>query len=28
LTSSTEGQHGTKFGASYSVTKWGTIGLL
>jgi NAD(P)-dependent dehydrogenase (short-subunit alcohol dehydrogenase family) len=28
LTSSTEGQHGTKFGASYSVTKWGTIGLI
>jgi NAD(P)-dependent dehydrogenase (short-subunit alcohol dehydrogenase family) len=28
LTSSTEGQHGTKFGASYSVTKWGIIGLI
>jgi NAD(P)-dependent dehydrogenase (short-subunit alcohol dehydrogenase family) len=28
LTSSTEGQHGTKFGASYSVTKWGIIGLM
>jgi NAD(P)-dependent dehydrogenase (short-subunit alcohol dehydrogenase family) len=28
LTSSTQGQHGTKFGASYSVTKWGIIGLM
>lgn len=28
VTSSTQGQHGTKFGASYSVTKWGIIGLM
>ena len=28
LTSSTEGQHGTKFGACCSVTKWGIIGLM
>jgi NAD(P)-dependent dehydrogenase (short-subunit alcohol dehydrogenase family) len=28
LTSSTQGQHGTKFGASYSVSKWGIIGLM
>jgi NAD(P)-dependent dehydrogenase (short-subunit alcohol dehydrogenase family) len=28
LTSSTQGQHGTKFGASYSVSKWGIIGLV
>jgi NAD(P)-dependent dehydrogenase (short-subunit alcohol dehydrogenase family) len=28
LTSSTQGRHGTKFGASYSETKWGIIGLI
>ena len=28
LTSSTQGQHGTKLGASYSVSKWGIIGLM
>ena len=28
LTSSTQGQHGTKFGSSYSVSKWGIIGLM
>jgi NAD(P)-dependent dehydrogenase (short-subunit alcohol dehydrogenase family) len=28
VTSSTQGQHGTKFGASYSASKWGIIGLL
>jgi SDR family mycofactocin-dependent oxidoreductase len=28
LTSSTQGQHGTKYGASYSVSKWGIIGLM
>ncbi|MGO2747608.1 SDR family NAD(P)-dependent oxidoreductase [Microbacterium sp.] len=28
VTSSTQGQHGTKFGASYSATKWGIIGLM
>ena len=28
LTSSTQGQHGTKFGAAYSVSKWGIIGLM
>jgi len=26
LTSSTQGQHGTKYGASYSASKWGIIG--
>lgn len=28
LTSSTQGQRGTKFGASYSASKWGLIGLV
>ena len=28
MTSSTQGQHGTKFGAAYSVSKWGIIGLM
>ena len=28
ITSSTQGQHGTKFGASYSASKWGLIGLM
>jgi NAD(P)-dependent dehydrogenase (short-subunit alcohol dehydrogenase family) len=28
LTSSTQGQHGTKFGAAYSASKWGIIGLM
>jgi SDR family mycofactocin-dependent oxidoreductase len=28
LTSSTQGQHGTKYGASYSASKWGIIGLM
>jgi NAD(P)-dependent dehydrogenase (short-subunit alcohol dehydrogenase family) len=28
LTSSTQGQHGTLFGASYSASKWGLIGLM
>ena len=28
VTSSTQGQHGTKFGASYSASKWGLIGLM
>jgi NAD(P)-dependent dehydrogenase (short-subunit alcohol dehydrogenase family) len=28
VTSSTQGQHGTKFGASYSASKWGIIGLM
>ncbi len=28
LTSSTQGQHGTKFGASYSASKWGILGLM
>jgi hypothetical protein len=28
LTSSTQAQHGTKFGASYWVSKWGIIGLM
>jgi NAD(P)-dependent dehydrogenase (short-subunit alcohol dehydrogenase family) len=28
LTSSTQGQHGTKFGAAYSASKWGLIGLM
>jgi NAD(P)-dependent dehydrogenase (short-subunit alcohol dehydrogenase family) len=27
-TSSTQGRHGTKFGASYSASKWGIIGLV
>jgi NAD(P)-dependent dehydrogenase (short-subunit alcohol dehydrogenase family) len=27
ITSSTQGEHGTKFGASYSASKWGLIGL-
>ena len=27
-TSSTQGQHGTKYGASYSASKWGIIGLM
>ena len=27
VTSSTQGRHGTKFGAAYSTTKWGLIGL-
>lgn len=28
LTSSTQGQHGTKSGASYSASKWGLLGLM
>ena len=28
LTSSTQGQHGTKYGASYSASKWGILGLM
>lgn len=28
ITSSTQGQHGTLFGASYSASKWGLIGLM
>ena len=28
ITSSTQGQHGTKWGSAYSVTKWGLIGLM
>ena len=28
VTSSTQGQHGTKFGAAYSASKWGIIGLI
>jgi NAD(P)-dependent dehydrogenase (short-subunit alcohol dehydrogenase family) len=28
LTSSTQGRQGTEFGAFYSVTKWGIIGLM
>lgn len=28
LTSSTQGQHGTKSGAAYSASKWGIIGLM
>ncbi len=28
LTSSTQGQHGTKYGAAYSASKWGIIGLI
>jgi NAD(P)-dependent dehydrogenase (short-subunit alcohol dehydrogenase family) len=28
ITSSTQGQHGTKFGAAYSASKWGLIGLM
>ncbi len=28
LTSSTQGQHGTAYGASYSASKWGIIGLM
>jgi NAD(P)-dependent dehydrogenase (short-subunit alcohol dehydrogenase family) len=28
VTSSTQGQHGTKFGTSYSASKWGLIGLM
>jgi NAD(P)-dependent dehydrogenase (short-subunit alcohol dehydrogenase family) len=28
VTSSTQGQHGAKFGASYSASKWGIIGLM
>ena len=28
VTSSTQGQHGTKYGASYSASKWGIIGLM
>ena len=28
LTSSTQGQHGTKFAAAYSASKWGIIGLM
>jgi NAD(P)-dependent dehydrogenase (short-subunit alcohol dehydrogenase family) len=28
LTSSTQGQHGTKYGASYSASKWRIIGLM
>lgn len=28
VTSSTQGRHGTKFGASYSASKWGLIGLM
>ena len=28
ITSSTQGQHGTKWGSAYSATKWGLIGLM
>ncbi|HLI51622.1 MAG TPA: SDR family NAD(P)-dependent oxidoreductase [Thermomicrobiaceae bacterium] len=28
ITSSTQGRHGTKFGSSYSASKWGLIGLM
>jgi len=28
ITSSTQGRHGTKFGAAYSASKWGLIGLM
>jgi NAD(P)-dependent dehydrogenase (short-subunit alcohol dehydrogenase family) len=28
LTSSTQGQHGTKYGAAYSASKWGIVGLM
>lgn len=28
VTSSTQGQHGTKFGSSYSASKWGILGLM
>ncbi len=28
VTSSTQGRHGTKFGAAYSASKWGSIGLM
>ncbi|MDO3703013.1 SDR family oxidoreductase [Micromonospora sp. C28SCA-DRY-2] len=28
VTSSTQGQHGTKFGAAYSASKWGILGLM
>ena len=28
VTSSTQGKHGTKFGAAYSASKWGIIGLM
>ncbi len=28
VTSSTQGRHGTKFGAAYSASKWGIIGLM
>jgi NAD(P)-dependent dehydrogenase (short-subunit alcohol dehydrogenase family) len=28
VTSSTQGQHGTKWGASYSASKWGILGLM
>ena len=28
LTTSTQGRHGTKFGAAYSASKWGIIGLM
>lgn len=28
VTSSTQGEHGTKYGASYSASKWGLIGLV
>jgi NAD(P)-dependent dehydrogenase (short-subunit alcohol dehydrogenase family) len=28
MTSSTQGQHGTKFGSAYSASKWGIIGLM
>ena len=28
ITSSTQGQHGTKFGSAYSASKWGLIGLM
>ena len=28
ITSSTQGQHGTKFGSAYSASKWGLLGLM
>ncbi len=28
MTSSTQGRHGTKYGAAYSASKWGIIGLM
>ncbi len=28
LTSSTQGRHGTKYGSSYSASKWGILGLM